>query len=189
MTDHPVPGLRVSSKSEPRRMATSPTQTHKATATRLLKLYGLGQLMAHFLFVFKDLQEKPVRYQTYSSRLSVGRLDREKQPLERITVGHPVNFEKIRRLGDDPSLRLSDLREEARDFAVGESHCGICKEKAHALYRTNQPRKIAAIADDPPWQTSGRLTLVLRTSLVFLGDGLCGVDTETTEVLDRGRLT
>ena len=61
----------------------------------LLKLYRLGRLIAYFSFVFKDLQERSARYETCPFRLSVGRLDREKRPLERITVGHPVNFELI----------------------------------------------------------------------------------------------
>ncbi len=51
--------------------------------------------MAYFSFVFKDLQGRSARYETCPFRLSVGRLDREKRPLERITVGHPVNFEYI----------------------------------------------------------------------------------------------
>jgi len=36
-----------------------------------------------------------LKYGNHCPRFLVGRLDREKWPLERITVGHPVNFEYL----------------------------------------------------------------------------------------------
>ena len=49
--------------------------------------------MAHFFFVFKDLYDDSAEYGNCCFPFSVGRLNREKRPLERVTVGHPVNFE------------------------------------------------------------------------------------------------
>ena len=83
-----------------------------------------------FLICFQELTRWQTRYGNCCLRSSADRLAREKWPLERITVGHPVNFELV-------VVCRSDLTPHLFARQSIDQNVSICKSQNVHVFANN----------------------------------------------------